>query len=228
MRDTPTPAPPAPPAAGSDRLRAYLDSTFVDHGFLRALYSHRFQVSPRYWRSSQPGPMQLRWARDKGIKTIVNLRGQRDTCGSYILERDACRSLGLQLVNFPTRSRGVPKPETIFGADELFRTVEYPVLVHCKAGMDRVGFMTVLYRFLQEGVPLERALTSLSLRYGHVKTAKTGRLSYFFKVYMRRNAQEPIDFLDWVAKEYDPDQMVEEFRSSYWSNVLVDRVLRRE
>lgn len=228
MRDVPTLAPTAPAAKGSERLRAYLDSTFVDHGFLRALYPHRFRVTPSYYRSSQPGPRQLRWARDHGIRTVVNLRGRRDGCGSYILERDACHSLGLKLVNFPTRSRDVPKPETVFGAHELFNTIEYPILVHCKAGMDRVGFMTVLYLFLQEGVPLDRALRALSLRYGHIKTSKTGRLTHFFRWYQRRNAEEPIDFLDWVATEYDPKQINADFRSSYWSNVLVDRILRRE
>lgn len=228
MADVPTHAPTAPRAAGTDRLRAHLNSTFADHAFLRWLYSHCHRVTPHYYRSAQPAPMHLGWAADNGIRTVVNLRGRRDTCGSYILERDACRALGLQLINFPTRSRGVPKKETIFGADELFRTVDYPVLVHCKAGMDRVGFMTVLYLFLREGVPLERALRHLSLRYGHVKTAKTGRLTYFFKAYLQRAAESPIDFLDWVEREYDPDRLVQEFDSGFWSNVLVDRILRRE
>lgn len=228
MADVPSLAPPAPPLGGRDLISAYWNATVIDHGFLRALYSHRFQVTPSYWRSSQPGPMKLRWARDNGIRTVINLRGRRDTCGSYRLERQACQDLGLKLVNFPIRSRGMPQHATLFGADELFRTVEYPVLVHCKAGIDRAGFMTVLYLFLHEGVPLERALQQLSLRFGHIRTAKTGLLTHFFRAYQRRNAQAPIPFLDWVREEYDPDALKADFRASDWANVLTDRILRRE
>ena len=38
-------------------------------------------------------------------------------------------------------------------ARELFRTIEYPVLIHCKSGADRAGMMAVLYRHFHLGEP---------------------------------------------------------------------------
>jgi protein tyrosine/serine phosphatase len=213
---------------GLDRMRAYLQTTIVDHGLVRLVYSHRFQVSSGYWRSAQPGPLKLGWASARGIRTVINLRGRRLDCGSYLLERDACRALGLRLIDYPMRSRRVPKRDVVLGAIDLLQSVEGPVLVHCKTGTDRAGFMTVLYLHVVEGVPIDRALNALSLRYGHVRTARTGHLTAFFRAYQARAAQSPISLRDWVAHEYDPAQLQREFTAGRWSDFLVDRILRRE
>ena len=82
-------------------------------------------------------------------------------------------------------------------------TVEYPILIHCKSGADRAGLMSVLYRFLHEGVPLTESKRQLGLRYGHFRHADTGVLDHFFERYMADNAHEPIAFWDWVDTKYD-------------------------
>ena len=56
------------------------------------------------------------------------------------------------------------------------------MLMHCKSGADRAGLMSVLYRFLHEGVPLKEATQELSLKYGHFRQADTGILDYFFEL----------------------------------------------
>lgn len=211
---------------GRERLRAYIQTAMIDHGIVRLLYGHRFQVTEHYWRSAQPGPLKLRGMRDRGIRTVINLRGQRQDCGSYVLERDACRTVGLSLVNYPMRSRKVPKRDVVLGAIDLLLTVEYPVLVHCKTGTDRAGFMTVLYLHVVEGVPIDRALNALSWRYGHVRTARTGHLTAFFEAYQEHVKHRSVTLCEWVAKEYDPDTL--NFTSTRWSNFLVDRILQRE
>ena len=73
-----------------DPMLDYMDLIFVDHGIFRMAYANRHRLSADVWRSSQPAPHDVRLLAKRGVKTIVNLRGERD-CGSYRLEMQACR-----------------------------------------------------------------------------------------------------------------------------------------
>lgn len=206
---------------------SYLDMLFVDHGVFRLVYINRHRLGEHAWRSAQPAPHQIRALARQGIRTIVNLRGQ-STCGSYRLEQEACRRYGVRLVNFQVRSRAAPSRDEIKGALDLFHRIEYPMLMHCKSGADRVGLMSVLYRFLKEGVPLEVAKRELSWRYGHFRQADTGILDYFFERYLQETAERPMPFFDWVEHVYDPVELKRSFKAKGWANRLVDGVLKRE
>ncbi|HEX9882172.1 MAG TPA: sulfur transferase domain-containing protein [Hyphomicrobium sp.] len=205
----------------------YLDMLLVDHGIFRAVYANRHKLSNKAWRSAQPAPHHIRRFARAGIRTIVNLRGERQ-CGSYWLEQEACARHGLKLVNFQIRSRAAPTREELMGAKRLFEVVEYPILMHCKSGADRAGLMSVLYRFLHEGVPLKEATRELSLKYGHIRQADTGILDYFFERYLSDSAVRPMPFFDWVDTVYDPDELKRSFQSKGWANRLVNSVLQRE
>ena len=141
----------------------------------------------------------------------MNLRGEC-FCGSYFLEKSACERHGITLVNFKVRSRIAPRREDIRAAIDLFDRIEYPMLLHCKSGADRAGLMSVLYRFLKEGVPIEQAKQQLSLRYGHFRRTETGILDYFFERYIEDNRRRPMPFLDWVDNVYDPEEVHRSFR----------------
>lgn len=205
----------------------YLDMLLVDHGIFRIFYVNKHRLSAVAWRSAQPAPFHIQRMAGKGIRTIVNLRGDR-LCGSYWLEQKACKQAGIELVNFQVRSRAAPTREEIRGAKALFDRIEYPMLMHCKSGADRAGLMSVLYRHFKEGVPVEKAKAELSLRYGHIRQADTGVLDYFFERYLEENARRPIPFLEWVETVYDADELKRSFQSKGWANRIVDSVLRRE
>ncbi len=205
----------------------YLDMLLVDHGIFRLIYANCHKLSDKAWRSAQPAPHHIRRFADAGIRTIVNLRGPRQ-CGSYWLEEEACARHGLKLVNFQIRSRAAPTREELLGAKRLFEQVEYPLLMHCKSGSDRAGLMSVLYRFLHEGVPLKEATRELSLKYGHIRQADTGILDYFFERYLADSADRPMSFFEWVDTVYNPDELKRTFRSKGWANRLVNSVLQRE
>jgi hypothetical protein len=34
--------------------------------------------------------------------------------------------------------------------------------------------------------------------------------------------------LEWAERVYDPDALEQNFRSSFWPDLIVDRILRRE
>lgn len=209
------------------RLRAYLDMALVDHGILRHYWTSLQQISPKMWRSNQPGPGRIAKAAEMGVKTIVNLRGRRPS-GTYALEAEACRKHGLALMDFSIGSREPPRKVALKAAREMFETIAYPALMHCKSGADRAGFMSVFYLFTHEGVSLAQAQKHLSLRYGHVRQGKTGVLDYFWDNFAARQAETGIGFWDWVEREYDPETMKSAFMSQWWANILVDRILNRE
>jgi protein tyrosine/serine phosphatase len=205
----------------------WADMLFVDHGVFRLAYLNQHRLGDSAWRSAQPAPHQLRQAARRGVRTIVNLRGPR-SCGSYWLEQAACARYGLKLVDFQVRSRAAPSKAELLAARDLFRTVEYPILMHCKSGADRAGLMSVLYAYCVLGLPIAEAKKQLSWRYGHIRQADTGVLDAFFERYLADNARLPIDFWEWVERIYDPDELKATFMSNGWANRLVNGVLQRE
>ena len=215
-------------STGWGRFKAYWHSIWGDHAFLRVGFSNAHWIGPDMVRAAQPWPYQLKYWKRDGIKTIVNLRGGFDT-GFYVLERDACERLGLKMVDFTITSREVPRRETVLGARDLFASIEYPALMHCKSGADRAGIMSVLYRHFHLGHPIREAMTELGLRTLHMKQGKTGVLDYVFERYLEEAEPKGISFIDWVQSDaYDRKRIKEDFHASWWGTLLTDRLLRRE
>jgi len=207
---------------------SHFDMLFIDHGIFRVIYLNKHKIADKDgWRAAQPAPHQIWGLKRSGIKTIVNLRGER-LCGSYWLETAACARHGIKLENFQVRSRAAPTQKELHGARELFQRIEYPMLMHCKSGADRVGMMSVLFLHVRHGWPIEKALGQLSLKYGHIRQADTGVLDHFFETYLAYNSQTPIDFYDWVDTVYDPAEVRESFNANSFANRLVNSILRRE
>ena len=205
----------------------YGDMLLVDHGVFRLFYLNRHRLGKRAWRSAQPAPHQIAKLKSLGIRTVVNLRGPR-SCGSYWLEQQACERHGLKLVDYQVRSRAAPSKAELFGARDLFERVEYPILMHCKSGADRVGLMSTLYLIVHEGVPVADAKAQLALKFGHIRQSDTGILDYFFERYLADNAVQSIPFFTWVETVYDPDEVKRTYQARGWANVLTNTVLRRE
>ncbi len=216
------------PIAGlAGRLRAWTHMVLADHGVFRLLYLNRHLVAPRLWRSAQPAPHQLAWFAARGVRTVVNLRGGREH-GSWQLQKEACDRLGLELVEFVVRSREAPDRETLLKAKAFFESIEFPAVLHCKSGADRAGFVAALYLVLHEGRSVREAMRQLSLRFGHFRFAKTGILDAFFERYLVEGEPAGLSFLEWVERVYDPKALMRDFRPRFFSELLVDRIMRRE
>jgi protein tyrosine phosphatase (PTP) superfamily phosphohydrolase (DUF442 family) len=216
--------------SSSGRRAAWTNSLFVDHAVLRLFWRNWGVVEEgRLYRSNHPGPRQLQAAaRRFGIRTIINLRGLRESCGSDALGREAAAGLGLVQIDAPLESRGAPHKDRILRLAGIFREMKEPALLHCKSGADRTGLAAGLWLIMQ-GRPVEEAMRQLSWRHGHVSASKTGILDAFFREYAtftRENGPKP--FLDWVEQDYDENALRAAFRSRAWADRLVDGILRRE
>ncbi len=209
------------------RARAWIDCLFIDHGILRLFWTNFATVAPgRLYRSNHPLPVNLRAAaRRHGIRTLINLRGRCEN-GSDALSREAAAQLGLAFHDMALESRGAPHKDRVLRLAEIYRTMQAPALVHCKSGADRAGLAAGIF-LLGEGASAAQALDQLSLRYGHVRQARTGILDAFFLRY-RNEAEGRKPFLDWVRDEYDETALRRDFRAHGLADFLVDRVMARE
>ena len=205
----------------------YLHYLWADHAYLRLGFTNAHWIGTDMVRTNQPWPFQLRWWRDQGVKTVINLRGGK---GSFFyLEKHACEKLGLVLEDFGLSSRSVPSAQEMHDAKLLFDRIQYPALLHCKSGADRAGIMSVLYRHFHLGHPISEAKKELSFRTLHMKAGMTGVLDYVFELYLRDIEPKGISFYDWTqSAEYDPDVIKSSFTASWWGKMVTDKILQRE
>lgn len=217
----------SPLTTGPARRAAWRDSLFADHAIFRLVWTNLAVVVPgKVYRANHPAPFHLaRFARRHHLHTLLNLRGHR-RCGSDALSREAAPRLGLAHVDMAFESRGAPHRDRILRFAEIYRSVAFPMLMHCKSGADRAGLASGLVVLFEGGTATE-ALAQLSWRYGHFRRSRTGILDAFFRHY-RAEAEGRLPFLDWVRDEYDEAALKRDFVASRLSSFVTDHVLRRE
>lgn len=201
--------------------RQLIDYVFNDHAGLRLLFQNAHRVSDELVRSNQPWPHQLRRWKARGVRTIINLRGQ-SAGAAYLLERQACAELDLKLVNFPVTAKAAPTAAQVRAAAHLFDDIAYPALMHCKSGADRTSLMSALYLHFRRGLPVRAAIRQLSLRYLHLDSGPPGVLDEFFRRYLQEEERAGVSLLEWVeSARYDPDEITASYRRRRRRGALV-------
>jgi len=213
--------------SAADLRRAWWDSLFVDHSIFRLGWTNLSEVVPgKVWRCNHPTPARLRsLSRRLHLKTLVNLRGQRK-CGSDALSRRASQQVGLTHLDMAFESRGAPHKDRILRFYDMYQTLQFPMLMHCKSGADRAGLASGLVTMFEGGTATD-ALKQLHWRFGHFNRSRTGILDAFFLRY-RAEAEGRLPFMDWVRTEYDEDRLRADFKAGKISSFLNDSILRRE
>jgi len=198
-----------------DRARAMVHFHLVDHAYLRGLWHNEDEIAPGAWRSNQPSPRRFdRFAR-RGIKTVLNLRGENKN-PHYLIEAEACARLGLTLINYPMAARAALEPARYLGLLDIFDTIEKPFVMHCKSGADRAGLASALYLIHVEGVAPRKARAMLSRRYVHLKQTKTGILDHLLDCYIKAHDETGIALRDWFETVYDRETIRDGF-TPRWS-----------
>ena len=127
-------------------------------------------VAGELYRSAQPTPAELEsYVRRYGLKTVVNLRGANPGAKWYEDEKRVAKSLGVKMIDFQMSARQELSPARAEALVALLKAAEKPILVHCKAGADRTGLVSVIYASQVAGIDEEHAERQLwSIIYGHI------------------------------------------------------------
>lgn len=209
------------------RFTAWVDSLFIDHAVFRLVWSNLAPVIPgKVYRCNHPTPYRLRrMARRMGVKTLINLRGKTQS-GSDALSRETALSLGMAFHDMALESRGAPHRDRILRLHGIYTSMQTPAIMHCKSGADRAGLASGLMVMFEGGSSAD-ALKQLSLRFGHIRQAKTGILDAFF-LHFQREAEGRKPFLDWVRDDYDEAALKRDFHANGLASFINDWVLAHE
>jgi protein tyrosine phosphatase (PTP) superfamily phosphohydrolase (DUF442 family) len=191
------------PATDPGPLRILRDYWLKDHAVLRLFVPNFYRVDADLYRANHPGVRRLRIARDKGIRSVLSLRGE-DPSAPTLVERRACESLGLELGFVRLWTTRLVEGEVLLDLLQKLRTMPKPMLVHCKSGADRTGLAVTLYLHVLKGVPLAEARRALHWRYAHLPWSRAGIVHRMLDAYAEAHTATGIGFEDWVRTAYDP------------------------
>ena len=137
-------------------------------GYLRFSGNFHEVVAGELYRSGQMSPALLsRYVRQYGIRTIVNLRPDRN--GAWYRDEVAtAATLNVRHIDFGMTDYKIVAPERAEDLVEILRDARKPILIHCKAGADRSGLAAVLYLNKIKGDSVADSGRQLSLYYGHI------------------------------------------------------------
>jgi protein tyrosine phosphatase (PTP) superfamily phosphohydrolase (DUF442 family) len=161
-------------------------------------------------RSGQPEPEALERAVAKyGVRSLVNLRGESRDEEWYRDEREAARRLGLSAWDVRLRMDESPAQSEVRRLLSALDTAPRPLLLHCRAGADRVGFAAAFARAVR-GEALSAALGELQPWAGHLCRRETCRLHGFFADYRRwlsetASGHSAETFRRFVGEAYAPE-----------------------
>ena len=115
------------------------------------------EVVPReVYRSAQPTDEQLRqWAKQYGIRTIINLRGDDEK--EVEDEEATAKELGIEMISFHLSSRRLPAKYLLIELIESIETSKKPILLHCHSGIDRAGTASAIAAMVIGNIDYEEA-----------------------------------------------------------------------
>lgn len=137
-------------------------------GYLRLTGNFHAVDEGILYRSGQLSEAQfVSHIREKGIRSVLNLRGNNAGSAWYDEEMEASTAAGIRHVDYPISARRDLTDRQVSEIVSLLRDLPRPILVHCEGGADRSGLVSAIYEFLFQRQPPEEAAEQLSFRFGH-------------------------------------------------------------
>lgn len=122
-------------------------------------------IEGEIYRSAQlPIKQAEQYWQQKGIKTVINLRGSHPARQWYQEEITLAQKMGIEHYDLAFNAHKMPSTQQLNKLTELLKTSPRPILVHCMAGADRTGLASAIALIL-DGRSLEEATKQFSLFY---------------------------------------------------------------
>jgi protein tyrosine/serine phosphatase len=103
-------------------------------------------IAGELYRSARPSPEQIAdWHARYGIKTIINLMGAHPEYAWYRAEQAAATANGIKLINYKLSAQRDVSAEELEELLAILSNAEWPILVHCRSGVDRTGIVSAFY-----------------------------------------------------------------------------------
>ncbi len=192
------------------RKSAIRHAYWMDHEVLRQFYHNDHEIYMNVFRSNQPSPERIKTWYERGVKTIINFRGETNQ-GAFFLEKEACRKYDINLINFKLYATKLPSRTSLLGLEQIFKRIHHPFLMHCKSGSDRAGLGAALYFIYVLKAPIKTAQMQLSFKYLHLGGWTAGILDYMLMQYRLAFEESGLKFNDWVRNFYDPIELTNNF-----------------
>ena len=160
------------------------------------------------YRCAQPSADWLRHVmQQKGIRTVINLRGDNSESAWYVNERQAVLDEGGCFKTVMLSAAFAPEPHVLRHLVRVLDNTPRPVLFHCRSGCDRCGLVATLYLLLYTDTPMADARQQLSVRYGHICFGKSACLQDVLDQYenwlsSQQRAHQPEQLREWIMHVY--------------------------
>lgn len=167
-------------------------------------------VPGQVYRSSQLGPSQLREVfRDRGIRTVLNLRGPNASQDWYNDELKTTLEQGATQIDIPLASDHWLSRDQARTLVQVLDTADRPLLIHCQFGAERTGLVTAFEELLRLGGSLESARAQFSVYYLFLPVqdgaVMIGHLhAYESWLSSTGRTHSPDAFRRWLTSEYVP------------------------
>jgi protein tyrosine/serine phosphatase len=167
-------------------------------------------VPSRVYRSGQLSPEELdERIRSYDLKSIVNLRGEKEDREWYRRELEVAKRLGVDFRSIDLVPERLPPRGALVALIDDLEGLPEPILIHCSAGADRTGFASVVARMALGGALFDEARSELSLWYGHLPfgpASEIGRLFDQYEDYRRASGagSDWQSFERWARELYVP------------------------
>lgn len=138
-------------------------------GYLQLSGNFHEVIAGEVYRSAQPTPADINsYVGQYGIRTIVNLRGENPNSDWYRKEVQASEQAGVKHIDFALSASKEVTADQARQLVALLKDAPKPILIHCQAGADRTGLVSVLYLQQVAGRDEATAERQLSIRFGHI------------------------------------------------------------
>ena len=181
---------------------AFILCTLSFLGYI-GLFGNFHEITPgKCYRSEQLKPQAIKDAiASRGIKSVLNLRGEQKNADWYKGELAACIEQNIDHADFNIGLGQLPKPETLQQLVTKLENGPYPMLLHCRSGSDRTGLASAFYLNIVEKKPLDDAeAEQVTWRYGHFGIGRAQSINAFFKLY--HDTAHGQSLKDWLYKTY--------------------------